>query len=137
MRGGTNQQEMDAVKAEFQSTHPMRGGTYQPLDENADDFISIHPPHAGWDVNLAHIPEVIGISIHPPHAGWDSKRIQNCIPYLMHYIQFPGDSMGKAYVSSHPFLMSLLNSSVFLVRTSPGFCVSIRFATQTIRIPSA
>ena len=34
--------------------------------------ISIHPPHAGRDVNRRIQVQAIVISIHPPHAGRDS-----------------------------------------------------------------
>ena len=33
----------------FQSTHPVRGGTYQEINGVTLAGISIHPPRAGWD----------------------------------------------------------------------------------------
>ena len=39
-----------AEGAQFQSTHPVRGGTCAAGDKAADGVISIHPPRAGWDV---------------------------------------------------------------------------------------
>ncbi len=35
---------------EFQSTHPLRGGTYSQLVHICTMPISIHPPLAGWDL---------------------------------------------------------------------------------------
>ena len=59
-------------KEEFQSTHPMRGGT-NDLRQSLGINIHFNPPtpcgvgpgHAGQR------PQSKGISIHPPHAGWD------------------------------------------------------------------
>ena len=34
----------------FQSTHPTRGGTHAPIKGTVLLTISIHPPHAGWDL---------------------------------------------------------------------------------------
>ena len=52
----------------------MRGGTVGTNAEYGPYVISIHPPHAGWD--LYHRWRLLArkISIHPPHAGWDSKQ---------------------------------------------------------------
>ena len=33
----------------FQSTHPVRGGTYEFVTVARKCFISIHPPREGWD----------------------------------------------------------------------------------------
>ena len=85
-----------AVTAEFQSTHPVRGGTESATVSqlHIQDFnpptpcgvgpvpdtpgvckfeISIHPPRAGWDLTTREVIKVIKISIHPPRAGWDSR----------------------------------------------------------------
>ena len=38
------------------------------------DYISIHPPHAGRDLEQYGSEfELAKISIHPPHAGRDAK----------------------------------------------------------------
>ncbi len=59
---------------EFQSTHPVRGGT--ALDEYYIDHkrISIHPPRAGWDDLSGFRSDSFQISIHPPRAGWDGSK---------------------------------------------------------------
>ena len=64
--------EMRRVK-EFQSTHPVRGGT-RIADKGVEvTSISIHPPRAGWDDNdIAKVIQALEISIHPPRAGWDA-----------------------------------------------------------------
>ena len=78
----------------FQSTHPVRGGTYFFFVPNRLVWISIHPPREGWDtrksthketprtfqsthpvrggtVRCLSLPAAPGISIHPPREGWD------------------------------------------------------------------
>ena len=57
----------------FQSTHPVRGGTWISSRHTTPRRISIHPPRAGWDE--PDIPRLTTkkISIHPPRAGWDDK----------------------------------------------------------------
>ena len=78
----------------FQSTHPVRGGTFVSFlcYTIVNDFnpptpcgvglkqcraarhmstISIHPPRAGWDGDTISGPRRPPISIHPPRAGWD------------------------------------------------------------------
>ena len=84
----------EELAAEFQSTHPVRGGTVHIGRNPKRTYISIHPPRAGWDVRcpggcaglcnfnpptpcgvgprLPADPRPSGrISIHPPRAGWD------------------------------------------------------------------
>ncbi len=39
---------MDKIR-QFQSTLPMRGGTFNQMHYDAGRRISIHPPHAGRD----------------------------------------------------------------------------------------
>ena len=82
------------AQGQFQSTHPVRGGTdtYSFSDNYAE--ISIHPPREGWDnrpksckfpsFTFQSTHPVRGgtsgcrarthassISIHPPREGWD------------------------------------------------------------------
>ena len=80
---------------EFQSTHPVRGGTIDLRFFQRVWDISIHPPRAGWDAECLYLlhksrdfnpptPCGVGprppaallgrrsISIHPPRAGWDN-----------------------------------------------------------------
>ena len=33
----------------FQSTHPVRGGTFPVIPHKTVRYISIHPPREGWD----------------------------------------------------------------------------------------
>ena len=61
----------DAVP-EFQSTHPVRGGTLGSILHDKAGWISIHPPREGWDSSSDSGNEPSGrISIHPPREGWD------------------------------------------------------------------
>ena len=36
---------------QFQSTHPVRGGTIMLGNLDVSNIISIHPPRAGWDIH--------------------------------------------------------------------------------------
>ncbi len=88
------------LTTEFQSTHPMRGGTDGGGCADIQLIISIHPPHAGWDSSLQICKSGAvlfqsthpmrggtftrlfegfnhSISIHPPHAGWDPEDPTN------------------------------------------------------------
>ena len=61
-----------AAHAAFQSTRPVRGGTYSDGVRTCIKKISIHPPRAGRDVRGEVNGLLIdGISIHPPRAGRD------------------------------------------------------------------
>ena len=75
--------------SEFQSTHPVRGGTYSSYDLYAYFDISIHPPRAGWDWIAVIQGEMRRISIHPPRAGWDSRAISTNL-------------QSKLFQSTHP-----------------------------------
>ena len=56
----------------FQSTHPVRGGTHLPANQDLPACISIHPPREGWDMATAGSTAIrVLISIHPPREGWD------------------------------------------------------------------
>ena len=62
----------------FQSTRPLRDGTWAVEAAGCDSDISIHPPLAGRDdatfgVNLT----IYRISIHPPLAGRDKDRFRH------------------------------------------------------------
>ena len=84
---------------EFQSTHPVRGGTAKVGCNVRRVVISIHPPREGWDAlrssrclyltttfQSTHpvrggtraadtFPQAVKISIHPPREGWDYTEI--------------------------------------------------------------
>ena len=84
---------------QFQSTHPVRGGTISGWRHQEYGFhISIHPPRAGWDnvektdlgaqadfnpptpcgvgrCRRSYTGHCVLISIHPPRAGWDLANI--------------------------------------------------------------
>ena len=57
----------------------MRGGTIDWYDSTGMSLISIHPPHAGRDIDASRLIDTRGISIHPPHAGRDIwRRLFRC-----------------------------------------------------------
>ena len=60
-----------AAHAEFQSTHPVWGGTCTPPIAGIWQLISIHPPRVGWDYSQRTLLPMPSISIHPPRVGWD------------------------------------------------------------------
>ena len=56
---------------EFQSTHPVWGGTYAPRRSDlGPEFQSTHPVWGGTD-NSSFLFKATRISIHPPRVGWD------------------------------------------------------------------
>ena len=71
MRGGTYVNGGCKDAHGFQSTLPMRGGTDDVRTADGRRAISIHPPHAGRDTDADNIRFDSKISIHPPHAGRD------------------------------------------------------------------
>ena len=74
VRGGTNNpSKCDKIKT-FQSTHPVRGGTLAEMEGFEPTIISIHPPREGWDVFSWDFAMFnFEISIHPPREGWDQE----------------------------------------------------------------
>ena len=60
-----------AMSLGFQSTRPVRGGTFDDDDTLFDGEISIHPPRAGRDEGYFCAFCYKLISIHPPRAGRD------------------------------------------------------------------
>ena len=58
---------------EFQSTHPVGGGTDYRGRGAVPAHISIHPPRGGWDGVTVRLSRADLISIHPPRGGWDPK----------------------------------------------------------------
>ena len=58
----------------FQSTRPLRGGTWIDSFRFVNRRISIHPPLAGRDDRPDLTGRAIVISIHPPLAGRDGRR---------------------------------------------------------------
>ena len=59
---------------EFQSTHPVWGGTlYSAIRCSAWEFQSTHPVWGGTSQHLQEARFVV-ISIHPPRVGWDRRR---------------------------------------------------------------
>ena len=49
----------------FQSTHPVRGGTFYPKGIHMFCGISIHPPREGWDL-YANVYVPMGYYFNPP-----------------------------------------------------------------------
>ena len=62
---------------EFQSTRPIRGATKYMLPSNQGDYISIHAPHTGRDLQPQTEIHQNRISIHAPHTGRDSTKDAN------------------------------------------------------------
>ena len=59
-------------KVHFNPPTPCGVGLRTSNTSATATHISIHPPHAGWDLQPRRWQGVHdGISIHPPHAGWD------------------------------------------------------------------
>ena len=63
--------------AEFQSTHPVWGGTGFLSYSTVSALISIHPPRVGWDSTDCFGAAFCCISIHPPRVGWDSVPLSH------------------------------------------------------------
>ena len=57
----------------FQSTHPVRDGTFGKYLYIKGGGISIHPPREGWDRGALPQRLRLFISIHPPREGWDNR----------------------------------------------------------------
>ena len=72
---------------QFQSTHPVWGGTQNEFALSLPFQISIHPPRVGWDILPDHIGIDFLISIHPPRGGWDLQE---------------ADTLTQADISIHP-----------------------------------
>ena len=71
LRGGTFIADECGFDPEFQSTRPLRGGTADRMGYRLRAGISIHPPLAGRDSIWPERASLIDISIHPPLAGRD------------------------------------------------------------------
>ena len=74
---GQHIEYLPVMDNKFQSTHPVRGGTYDFQPDEVFCIISIHPPREGWDANRTHIGIEICISIHPPREGWDWRTSES------------------------------------------------------------
>ena len=66
--------DINFIQAVFQSTRPVRGGTYIAGYSSPIYRISIHPPRAGRDGICRIGGRVTRISIHPPRAGRDGIK---------------------------------------------------------------
>ena len=78
VRGGTFFASFLLLHGVFQSTHPVRGGTAANGIPKGNDGISIHPPREGWDGHVCVDRFALPISIHPPREGWDLMSRSNC-----------------------------------------------------------
>ena len=67
LRGGTYLLQIVVLRSLFQSTHPLRGGTGKPLAPHRTDHISIHPPLAGWDW-AGNVAKLFGDIFQSTHA---------------------------------------------------------------------
>ena len=94
----------------FQSTHPVRGGTFREDDAAHIQSISIHPPREGWDYNYPPHAYVQIISIHPPREGWDCWKPISMVRMSTFQSTHPvrGGTTGiistliEAFISIHP-----------------------------------
>ena len=80
VRGGTYDSAAAIVERLFQSTRPVRGGTTHTPSSRNRSRISIHPPRAGRDFAQPYRDYNGGISIHPPRAGRDNIPTPKGIP---------------------------------------------------------
>ena len=62
----------------FQSTRPIRGATWSPVDMPSGVNISIHAPHTGRDEPPKGRHDGQWISIHAPHTGRDAANWADC-----------------------------------------------------------
>ena len=65
VRGGTTYRSFRKRRYRFQSTHPVRGGTDPWTDADQLAAISIHPPREGWD-NSIFRPGLLRRYFNPP-----------------------------------------------------------------------
>ena len=87
----------------FQSTHPVRGGTWQILRHCPCIVISIHPPRAGWDTDFCNVWMLDIISIHPPRAGWDGRSVV-CNRRIEHFNPPTPCGVGPSFYRSSVYL---------------------------------
>ena len=70
-----------AFGGNFQSTHPVWGGTEDYTSADGTTSISIHPPRMGWDCSTRDRKVSVKlISIHPPRMGWDHVTVMDLQP---------------------------------------------------------
>ena len=86
----------------FQSTLPVWGGTLDPVEEEKEVKISIHPPRVGRDGFSFRDIEWKLISIHPPRVGRDSHFL--AVLLVVHAFQSTlpvwGGTMGSVLADS-------------------------------------
>ncbi len=96
---------------EFQSTHPVWGGTISPIRAHAVAGISIHPPRVGWDRNIT--PETLdGFRFQSTHPVWGGTmatvRILPALPFQSTHPVWGGtllvaqQSIPRKFQSTHP-----------------------------------
>ena len=68
-----------ALDGEFQSTHPARGATLNPLPYEQDEAISIHAPREGCDLTASAVasPAAEFQSTHPARGATGLGRSSN------------------------------------------------------------
>ena len=96
----------------FQSTHPIRGATYQILPGHLHRGISIHAPHTGCDLRIHNVFKLyFDISIHAPHTGCDDcprpkqrhrGHFNPRTPYGVRRRKFFGSHLRDLFQSTHP-----------------------------------
>ena len=95
---------------EFQSTHPVRGGTIALASASRSGMISIHPPRAGWD-QAAPAPSmktgfqsthpVRGGTLNPPSGSWP-RRFQSTHPVRGGTYYYGSYILADLFQSTHP-----------------------------------
>ena len=82
VRGGTYRASKHFITGSFQSTHPVRGGTIWAGRERTLKSISIHPPREGWDNwNGSRWAKVANFN-PPPPGGGGRRFAQQILPTL-------------------------------------------------------
>ena len=107
------QLQAKAVRAlEFQSTHPVWGGTAGCSCALPQALISIHPPRMGWDLTPPEQYDIWNaVSIHPPRMGWDHGarhlsghhlHFNPPTPYGVGHVAHGFKSFPRRFQSTHP-----------------------------------
>ena len=136
MRGGTDCDPIEFWAAIFQSTRPLRGGTaYHGVPDYADLFQSTRPLRGGTQVPVM-VKKQGQISIHPPLAGRDSDLAQkNCAKHRILHKKciYPGRIERFSGFDAAIFLP---NVHKFRCEPSEESLLAPRSHAYTIRTPS-
>ena len=119
-RGGTRKRAAFVWRRGFQSTHPTRGGTFTVAEKKAldDDFNPPTPRGVGHGL-LGLCPCYVYISIHPPHAGWDSKNSQT---WVWNFCESRAIAAIIVFIRRKIFFSSISSSWIFTISHSIFWC---------------